>query len=81
MSIDWRARLTSDPKVCHGKVCIKGTRIMASVIVDNVAAGNTEEKIIDSYPPTTREDIRACLAYAADLARGQDLIPLAREVG
>ncbi len=41
--IDWRERIIIDPQICHGKLCIKGTRIMVSVILDNLADGLTQE--------------------------------------
>ena len=58
-----------NPAVCHGKACIRGTRIMVSVIVDNVAAGVSRQDILHSYPPLTEADIEAALAYAAELTR------------
>ena len=67
----YRDRITIDPNICHGKACIKGTRIMVSVILDNLAAGVTEEEILRSYPSLTREDIQAATAYAAELVREQ----------
>ncbi len=65
---NWQDRITSDPNVCHGKPCIKGTRVMVSVILDNLAAGETHESIIQGYH-VEEEDIQAALRYAADLAR------------
>jgi uncharacterized protein (DUF433 family) len=67
--MDWRERITVDPDVCHGKPCIKGTRVMVSVILDNLAVGQTPEAITQSYPAVGNEDVRAAIAYAADLAR------------
>ena len=67
--MNWRDHITVDPNVCHGKACIKGTRIMVAVVRDNVAAGLTPEEIIESYPSLKREDIQATVAYAAELAR------------
>lgn len=67
--MNWRERVTVDPQVCHGKACIKGTRVMVSVILDNLAAGESASAILSSYPSLTQEDIQATLAYAADLAR------------
>ena len=61
--MDWRERITVDPGVCHGKACIKGTRIMVSVILDNLAAGLKPEGVLASYPTLSPEDIRAALAY------------------
>ncbi|MGH9509925.1 MAG: DUF433 domain-containing protein [Terriglobales bacterium] len=67
--MDWRERIAIDPKVCHGKACIKGTRIMVSVVLDNLAAGATSEQVRESYPSLTTEDVQAAIAYAAELAR------------
>lgn len=66
---DWRERISIDPKVCHGKPCIKGTRIWVSLIVDNLASGSSEDEILQAYPSLTKEDIKAALAYAAEMAR------------
>jgi len=65
--MNWRDYITADPNVSHGQACIKGTRIMVSVVLDNVAAGLTKEEILRSYPTLTREAIQAALAYAAEL--------------
>jgi uncharacterized protein (DUF433 family) len=62
-------RISADPQVCHGKVCIKGTRIMVSVILDNLAAGVSSEEILKGYPSLSSEDIQAAIAYAAELAK------------
>jgi len=62
-------RVTVDPAVCAGKPCIRGTRIYIAIILDALAEGLTPEGIIDHYPSLTLEDIRAAVAYAADLAR------------
>jgi uncharacterized protein (DUF433 family) len=69
MASDIKTRISVDPNICHGKVCIKGTRIMVSVVLDNLAAGESVEAILRSYPTLMPEDIHASLAYAADLAR------------
>ncbi len=73
--MDWRDRITVDPAVCHGQACIKGTRIMAAVVLDNLAAGLGTDEILRSYPPLTVEDVHAAMAYAADLAR-ERMVPL-----
>ncbi len=65
----WQDYITVDPKVCHGKACIKDTRVMVSVILDNLAAGSTPDEIVRSYPSVSREAIQAAIAYAAELAR------------
>jgi uncharacterized protein (DUF433 family) len=73
--MDWRDRITVDPAVCHGRACIKGTRVMAAVVLDNLAAGLATDEILRSYPSLTAEDVRAAMAYAADLAR-ERMVPL-----
>lgn len=78
--IDWRERITADPLVCHGKACIRGTRIMVSVVVDNVAAGSSRDQILASYPALKSADIDAALAYAAELTR-ETLLELPLEAG
>lgn len=55
--------------MCHGAACIKETRIPVSVVLDNLAEGLTHEEVLASYPTLTLDDIRAALAYSADLAR------------
>lgn len=66
--MEWRERITVDPHICHGRACIKGTRIMVSVVLDNLAEGIEPEDLLKSYPSLKREDIQAALAYAAELA-------------
>lgn len=65
--MDWYPYISTDPSICHGKACITGTRIMVSVILDNLAAGLSDEEILTSYPSLSEESIRAAIAYAADL--------------
>ena len=71
--MNWRDHITSDPNVCHGQACIAGTRVMVSVILDNLAAGRTPDQIVAAYPAVTREAIQAAIAFAADLARERQL--------
>jgi uncharacterized protein (DUF433 family) len=72
----WNNRVSVDPSICHGKACITGTRVMVSVIVDNIAAGVSREELLRSYPSVRNEDIDAALQYAADLTR-ERIVPLA----
>lgn len=67
--MDWRAYITVDPDVCHGKPCVKGTRVMVSAVLDNFAAGQAPQETTESYPSVGFEAIQASIAYAADLAR------------
>ena len=69
-------KISVDPDICHGKPCIRGTRIMVTVILDNLAEGLSPEEIVAEYPPLTVEDVQAAIAYAAVLAREEELIPL-----
>ncbi|WGV26435.1 DUF433 domain-containing protein [Halotia branconii] len=73
---NWQERISINPNVCHGKACIKGTRIMVSVVLDNLADGLTFEEIVTDYPPLTLEDVKAAIAYAAELTREEELLPL-----
>lgn len=67
--MNWQDYITVNPNVCHGQACIKGTRIMVSVVLDNLAAGLTPDELIQSYPGLTRDAIQAAITYAAELAR------------
>jgi uncharacterized protein (DUF433 family) len=67
--------ISVDPNVCHGQACIKGTRIMVSVILDCLAAGMSERDILVEYPTLTVEGVRAAAAYGAALAR-EEVLPL-----
>jgi uncharacterized protein (DUF433 family) len=66
---NWKERISIDPNVCHGKPCIKGTRVWVSLIVDNLAAGASEDEILEAYPSLTKEDIQAALAFASEMSR------------
>jgi len=63
-----KSRVTVDAGIGGGRPCIRDTRIEIAVILDGLAEGLTIEDLIDHYPQLTREDIRAALAYAAELA-------------
>jgi uncharacterized protein (DUF433 family) len=67
--MNWRERISVDPAICHGRACINGTRVMVSVVLDNVAAGVPTDELLKSYPSLSADDIRAALKYAAELAR------------
>ena len=71
-------RITIDPNVCFGKPCILGKRIWVSPIIDNLADGVGEDEILAAYPQLKAEDIRAALAYAAEMTR-ERVIPMATE--
>jgi len=62
-------RVRSDPNICGGDPCIRGTRIHIAVILDSLAEGLSPAEIVDHYPPLTVLDVRAAVAYAAELSR------------
>ena len=63
------SRITINPNVCFGKPCIRGHRIWVSLILDFLASGMTAEEILQEYPDLSRDDILACIAYGAEMAR------------
>lgn len=67
-------RISIDPNVCFGRPVIRGTRIWVSLIVDNLAEGVPEAELLEAYPQLTTDDLRAALAYAAELTR-ERIIP------
>ncbi len=69
-----------DPRICHGKPCIKGTRIMVSIVLDYLTAGEKTEEILRQYPSLRREDVQAAIGYAAWLAREEERRPRRRRV-
>lgn len=62
-------RISVDPNVCFGKPCIRGTRIWISLLLDFLANGMTVDEILAEYPHLTEEDIRAAIAYGAEMSR------------
>ena len=70
---DWKQRISVDPGVCHGQACIAGTRILVTVVLDNLAAGRTTEQLVEDYPGLTPDDVRAAIAYAAELAHDRTM--------
>ena len=65
----WQEYISVDPNVCHGQACISGTRVMATVILNNLAAGLSVAEITESYPSVSADAVKATLHYAAELAR------------
>ncbi len=75
--VDWKERVVIDPEVHHGDPCIKGTRIPVSIIVGSIADGMTIERVCAGYRQLTRDDVRAALAYAAEVFRQEVILPIA----
>lgn len=65
--MNWQDRISVNPRVCHGKPCIKGTRVLVSVVLADVAAGESFDAIMNGYH-IAREDVQAALRYAAEMA-------------
>ncbi|MBD1827521.1 DUF433 domain-containing protein [Microcoleus vaginatus GB1-A2] len=63
------SRISIDSNICFGKPCIRGHRIWVSLILDFLASGMTFEELLEEYPGIEREDVLACIAYGAELAR------------
>lgn len=76
----WKDYVTFDPKVCHGKACIKGTRVFVSIILDCLAEGMSDDEILINYPSLKKEHIQAALQYRAMLAR-EDILPFIENQG
>lgn len=73
--MDYRKYVTLEPGKRGGKPCIRGLRITVYEVLDYLASGMTEEEILRDFPDLTREDIRACLAFAADRERKLAAVP------
>jgi uncharacterized protein (DUF433 family) len=69
LEMDYRKIITMEPGKRGGKPCIRGMRITVSDVLEYLAGGMTEDEILRDFPYLTREDIRACLAFAADRER------------
>ena len=71
-------RISIDPTVCFGKPCIRGTRIWVSLILDFLANGTTTDEILQEYPQLKEADVRAAIAYGAEMSRERFIeVPLA----
>ncbi|MDE2058334.1 MAG: DUF433 domain-containing protein [candidate division NC10 bacterium] len=73
--MDYRNVITIEPGKCGGKPCIRGLRITVYDVLEYLASGMTEAEILTDFPDLTAEDIRACLAFAADRERRMVSVP------
>lgn len=73
--MDWRDRISIDPRIHHGKPCIKGTRVPASVIIGTIADGYSPERVLKSWPQLTLEDVEAALRFGSALAAEATTMP------
>jgi len=76
MSINWRSRITADPAVLVGKPTVRGLRISVEQILRALAEGVPETEILADYPDLEADDLRACLAYAADMIASEKIYPI-----
>ena len=74
--VAWQEFLGSSPQVCGGEICATGTRIPVTVILDSLAEGGTKDDVLASYPALRLDHINAALAYAAELAHEERLVPI-----
>lgn len=75
--MDWKDRIVINPEILAGKPVIKGTRIAVEFILDLMASGWNDEKILENYPQLKKEDVIAALRYAAETLRAEKVYPLA----
>ncbi|MBD3198083.1 MAG: DUF433 domain-containing protein [Candidatus Lokiarchaeota archaeon] len=78
--MSWKDFISFDPKVCHGKAHIKGTRVLISVILDSLAEKISIDELLEEYPSLKEDDIYAALQYGAKLAR-EDIITIKPQKG
>jgi len=73
--MDWRDRISIDPRIHHGKPCIKGTRVPAGVIIGTIADGCSPQRVLESRPQLTPEDVETALRFGPALAAEAIAVP------
>ena len=74
--MDYRDRIVIDPEIRFGKPSVKGTRITVGDVLSYLASGMSEQQILTDFPQLTHDDIRACLAFAAEREHRMVSIPV-----
>jgi uncharacterized protein (DUF433 family) len=74
--MNWRERITVDPDALVGKPVVRGTRLSVEFAVGLLTEGWTERQLLANYPTLSAEDVRACLAYAAEILRDETIYPM-----
>ncbi|MFP4054388.1 MAG: DUF433 domain-containing protein [Phycisphaerae bacterium] len=69
--MQWQDRITVDPSVQVGKPVVKGTRITVEFVIERLACGWTSQQVVNEYKELSPEDVRACLAYASEVLKGE----------
>ena len=72
--MNWRERIERDPQTPHGKLHVRGTTILVSVVLDNLAARMDLREVLITYPSLSEDDVRACVAWAAEISHGNDSV-------
>ena len=74
--MDWRPYLSADPAIMGGALCVRGTRIPVTVVLDNLAGGMSPDEIVREYPTLTHDAVQASVAFAAEMVhRTRGLVP------
>lgn len=73
--MDYRERITIDPRIRSGKPCIRGTRITVGDIFDYLGGGMSVQQVLDDFPDLTADDIQACFAFAGERDRRLNVVP------
>lgn len=71
--MNWQQHIVADPKVLYGKPVIKNTRIPVDLLLEKLAAGDTIDDLLNAYPNISREDIMACLLFAAEAVKNEKI--------
>ncbi len=74
-TIEINEHIVANPEICHGKPTFKGTRIMIWQVLEMLAAGESAEDILESYPSLTKEHIKAALRFAVERLSGERIVP------
>lgn len=73
-TVRWQDRIVVDPEIHHGVPCVRGTRVPVAVVLGSLAEGLSPDEVLQDYPTITREDIQACLEYAAEIINSGELL-------
>ncbi len=72
--MNWKTHISSDPSIMFGKAVIKDTRIPVDLILEKLGSGSTFKELMEAYPRITKEDIQACLLFAADNSKHEKIL-------
>ncbi len=75
--MNWKEHISSDPEVLFGKAVVKGTRIPVELVLEKLGSGDSFEELRAAYPRITKDDVNACLLFAADNARHEKVLAIA----